>query len=181
MKLNLSKMAGAQDAFEAKRLNSSKTAPQTSFLFDEVLEMIRWALDSDKCKVCGGASWVGPHEMGCPIDVAQTKIGLQVLTQRCKECNKRVEIFNNLKPQKKSCPLCVFIGKSELHATKTVAHQRYEVLERKGKEKAARRQLLEYKRLSRLYKEATGQPFGRAAKRGTVRNRPRKRGGTERE
>jgi hypothetical protein len=168
MKLNLGKMSAAVDEFEAKRAGRSKTAAPSTFLLEETLGLVRWALEGDSCRVCEGAGWLGAHDVGCPVDVACSKIGLKVLTQRCPDCSARVEVFGAIKPSSKKCERCQFFGKEDLYAARALARQRYERLEGKGKSQAAQRQRSEAKRLSRLFKEVTGQPFGRKAERDTV-------------
>lgn len=174
MKLNLSKMGNAQEEFEAKRANSSKGAPVSSYLLDELLGVIRWAVEEDACRVCAGGGWVGPHEMGCPIDIACSKIKLRVLTQRCPQCSRRAMVFGGVTPSKFDCEMCQFSNVAAIAGARDLARQRHERLERKGKSQAAARCLSEAKRLSRLYKEATGQPFGKKTDRGTVRKSPKK-------
>ena len=67
--------------------------PKGNALAVSAHEVARIAMIDGICLVCGGAGWVGDHEVGCPIPEIQKEVGMVNSTYTCKICGRPVEEF----------------------------------------------------------------------------------------
>lgn len=130
--------------------------PASKQAIDIAADLIRRSTFPQHCLVCGGGGWVGPHDVGCPLDELRAFHSIQVLDQRCPDCAHHVLIFNGERPTKTACPRCQFYGqRSVLDASIDAVRRAKKV--RKTKPKLSKRLKKEGARLLEIYRSATCQ------------------------
>lgn len=68
--IDLTKMAATRVPRGALPAGPARAATPPPKLSRVLADICALAMRGDKCLICGGASWVGPHEDGCPVEKA---------------------------------------------------------------------------------------------------------------